>query len=185
LGIFRGDGSPGVGQNSQDHFTVAVACACIKAVTMADAGTVGNTVRYLLCHQGPLTSNIAEAGGFIKTNLDVPAPALQLFFALAYYLNHGFWRPERHGFMVMAALLRPQSRGRSTLAFSDPFDQLVIDPAYLRESADLQTLLEGFRLCRRLVGIHGSLRAISGCGDLTQCSGAQRCSGRRRHPQHR
>ena len=64
--------------------------------------------------------------------------------------------------MVMAALLRPQSRGRSTLAFSDPFDQLVIDPAYLRESADLQTLLEGFRLCRRLVGIHGSLRAISG-----------------------
>jgi choline dehydrogenase len=142
---------PGVGQNLQDHLAVAVACACIKPVTMVGARTVGNTVRYLLCHQGPLTSNIAEAGGFIKTNPDVPAPDLQLFFAPAYYLNHGFWRPEGHGFTVVAALLRPQSRGRITLASSDPFDQPVIDPAYLRESADLQTLLEGLRLCRRLV----------------------------------
>jgi choline dehydrogenase len=57
---------PGVGQHLQDHLSVAVACACRQPVSMAGAGTVGNLVRYLLRHQGPLTSNVAEAGGFVK-----------------------------------------------------------------------------------------------------------------------
>jgi choline dehydrogenase len=150
LGIAVVRDLPGVGQNLQDHLTVAVACACRQPVTMDGAGTVGNLVRYLLHHQGPLTSNIAEAGGFIATNPDAPAPDLQLFFAPAYFLNHGFWRPEGHGFTVVAAILRPQSRGCIRLASSDPFDPPVIDPGYLREAADLQTLLEGLRWCRRV-----------------------------------
>lgn len=141
---------PGVGQNLQDHLTVAVACACRQPVTMAGAGTMGDIARYLLRHQGPLTSNIAEAGGFVKTNPEVPAPDLQLFFAPAYYLNHGFGRPEGHSFTVVAALLRPQSRGSITLASTDPFDPPVIHPDYLREAADLQALVEGLRWCRRL-----------------------------------
>jgi choline dehydrogenase len=80
----------------------------------------------------------------------VPAPDLQLFFAPAYFLNHGFTRPEGHGFTV-AALLRPQSWGRITLASSAPRAPPVIAPEYLREDADLQTLLQGLRLCRRLL----------------------------------
>jgi choline dehydrogenase len=47
-------------------------------------------------------------------------------------------------------LLRPQSRGWITLASSDPFDPPVIDPAYLSEAADLQTLLDGLQWCRRV-----------------------------------
>jgi choline dehydrogenase len=141
---------PGVGQHLQDHLGVAVACACHRPVSMAGAGTVGNLLRYLLGHQGPLTSNIAEAGGFVKLTPAAPAPDLQLFFAPAYFLNHGFSRPAGHGFTVVAALLRPQSRGCITLASSDPCDPPVIHPEYLREAADLQALLEGLRLCRRL-----------------------------------
>jgi choline dehydrogenase len=141
---------PGVGHNLQDHLTIAVACACRQPVTMDGAGTVGNLVRYLLRHQGPLTSNIAETGGFVTLSPTASAPDLQLFFAPAYFLNHGFWRPDGHGFTVVAALLRPQSRGWITLASSDPFDPPVIDPAYLSEAADLQTLLDGLQWCRRV-----------------------------------
>jgi choline dehydrogenase len=141
---------PGVGENLQDHLSVGTACACLKPITIDGAGTVGNVVRYLLHRQGPLTSNVAEAGGFITTCPDSSAPDLQLFFAPAYFLNHGFRRPEGHGFTVVAALLRPQSRGRITLASSDPADPPVIDPEYLREKADLRTLLEGLRWCRRV-----------------------------------
>ncbi|HEX2277347.1 MAG TPA: choline dehydrogenase [Candidatus Tectomicrobia bacterium] len=141
---------PGVGHNLQDHLGVAVACTCRQPVTMAGAGTLGNVARYLLAGQGPLTSNIAEAGGFVKTNPEISAPDLQLFFAPAYYLNHGFRRPEGHGFTVVAALLRPQSRGSITLASSDPFDPPVIHPDYLREAADLRTLLQGLKWCRQL-----------------------------------
>jgi choline dehydrogenase len=119
-------------------------------VSMAGAGTPGNLVRYLLRRQSPLTSNIAEAGGFIKLTPTAPAPDLQLFFVPASFLNHGFARPAGHGFTVVAALLRPQSRGCITLASSDPCDPPVIHPEYLREAADLQTLLEGLRWRRRV-----------------------------------
>jgi choline dehydrogenase len=51
---------------------------------------------------------------------------------------------------VVAALLRPQSRGSITLASSDPFDPPVIHPDYLRETADLRTLLQGLKWCRQL-----------------------------------
>jgi choline dehydrogenase len=142
---------PGVGQNLQDHLTAAVACASTKPVTMTNAGTARHLLRYLLCHHGPLTSNIAEAGAFIKTNPAGPAPDLQLFFAPAYYLNHGFLRPEGHGFTVVVALLRPESRGSITLASSDPYDPPLIHPEYLGKAADLQTLLTGLKLCRRFI----------------------------------
>jgi choline dehydrogenase len=141
---------PGVGQNLQDHLGVAVAYSSTKPMMMASAGTVGNLVRYLLFSQGPLTSNVAEAGGFVKTNPKVLTPDLQLFFAPAYYLNHGFGRPQGHAFTVVAASLHPQSRGSVTLACSDPFEPPVIHPHYLSQAADLQTLLAGLRLCRRV-----------------------------------
>lgn len=141
---------PGVGQNLQDHLVVAVACACPQPLSMARAGTLGNILRYLLLRTGALTSNIAEAGGFIKTRPDLHAPDLQVFFAPAYYLDHGFSRPPGHAFTILAALLRPQSRGHISLASSDPFAPPVIDPRYLGEESDLQTLLKGLGLCRRL-----------------------------------
>jgi choline dehydrogenase len=142
---------PGVGQNLQDHLGVAVAYASTKPVTMANAGTTGHLLRYLLCHHGPLTSNIAEAGGFINTNPAGAAPDLQLFFAPAYYLNHGFLRPKGHGYTVVAALLRPQSRGSITLASSNPCAPPVIHPEYLGKAADLQLLLAGLERCRWFV----------------------------------
>jgi choline dehydrogenase len=144
---------PGVGDNLQDHLVGAVACACTQPLSMAGAGTPANLLRYLLLKTGPLTSNVAEAGGFVKTRPDLPAPDLQLFFAPAYYLDHGFSRPAGHAFTVLAALLHPLSRGRISLASSDRFAPPIIDPQFLSEEADLQTLLEGLRLCRRLVNM--------------------------------
>src|SRR5207244_559047 len=80
---------PGVGENLQDHLMVAVTYECTQPISMASAESLKNVVNYLLFHRGPLTSNVAEAGGFVRTNADLPAPDLQLIFGPVYYLNHG------------------------------------------------------------------------------------------------
>lgn len=141
---------PGAGQNLQDHMIVAVAYECTQPVSLDRAGTFANRLRYLFFRKGPFTSNVAEAGGFVRTNLDLSAPDLQLTFGPVYYLDHGFTRPEGHGFTLGPTQLRPQSRGSITLRSANALDPPAIQPNYLSSEVDLQVFVEGVRLCRRL-----------------------------------
>ena len=150
LGISPVIDLPGVGQNLQDHLFVAVAYACTQPISLASAEAKLNIAKYLLFKKGPLTSNVGEAGGFVKTDSSLPAPDLQFHFGPVYYLNHGFTRPAGHGFTIGPTLIRPQSRGQITLRSSDPFDTPSIQPRYLESHADLQTLVEGVKLACEL-----------------------------------
>lgn len=141
---------PGVGENLQDHLEIVVGHQCTQPVSLDRAETLGNLLQYVLFRRGPLTSNVAEAGGFVKTRLDLPAPDLQYMFGPVYYLDHGFTRPKGYGFGLVAVLLRPQSRGRITLRSTDPLAHPAIDANYLSVDADLALLVEGVKLGRRL-----------------------------------
>jgi len=141
---------PGVGQNLQDHMIVAVAYECTRPVSLDRAGTFANRLRYLLFRKGPFTSNVAEAGGFVKTSPDLCVPDLQLTFGPVYYLDHGFTRPEGHGFTIGPTQLRPQSRGSITLRSASALDPPAIQPNYLSSEVDLRVFVEGVRLCRCL-----------------------------------
>src|SRR5262249_4665670 len=68
----------------------------------------------------------------------------------AYYLHHGFTRPEGYGFTLVATVLRPESRGYIALRSCDPADPPLIQPNYLGSLADLQVLMAAIRLGRRL-----------------------------------
>jgi choline dehydrogenase len=141
---------PGVGYNLQDHLVAGVAYSCTQPVTMMGAGTIGELLRYLLFKAGPLTSNIAEAGGFLYTEAGISAPDLQLFFAPVVYINHGFTRHEGHGFSILASCLRPRSHGCISVAANSPFEPSLIQPNYLSCEADLHALVHGVKLCRRI-----------------------------------
>lgn len=141
---------PGVGQNLQDHLFVSIAYACTRPISLASAETIPNIASYLLFKKGPLTSNVAEAGAFIRMDASLPAPDLQFHFGPVYYLNHGFTRPEGHGFSIGPTLIRPESRGQITLRSSDPFAPPAIQPRYLDSEADLRTLVEGVKLACEL-----------------------------------
>jgi choline dehydrogenase len=141
---------PGVGDNLQDHLVAGVAYTCTQPVTMMGVGTIEEILRYLLFKAGPLTSNIAEAGGFFRTDAGKSAPDLQLFFTPVFYVNHGFTRHEGHGFSILASCLRPRSRGYISLAANTPSEPPLIQPNYLSCQADLHALVEGVKLCRRL-----------------------------------
>lgn len=150
LGITPVADLPGVGRNLQDHLIVAVAYACTRPVSLASAEAKRNIVSYLLFRRGPLTSNVAEVGGFVRTDPRLPAPDLQFHFGPVYYISHGFVRPEGHGFSVGPTLIRPRSRGLITLKSADPFAPPSIEPRYMEDEADLRLLVEGVKLAREL-----------------------------------
>jgi choline dehydrogenase len=150
LGIAVVADLPGVGRNLQDHLFVGVTYRCIEPVSLARAEKLGNLLQYLLFRKGMLTSNVAEAGAFIKTKRDLPAPDLELIFGPVFYMNHGYANPPGDGFTVGAVLLHPHSQGAISLRSDDPFDTPVIQPAYLSHEADLRLLIEGVKMCREI-----------------------------------
>jgi choline dehydrogenase len=136
---------PGVGRNLQDHLFLPVAYECKKAITLDKAESAGNVLRYLLFKNGPLASNIAEAGGFTSIRPGVSPPDLQFHFGPLYYLNHGFERPEGCGFTVGPTMIRPQSRGAILLRSPDAFAPPLIHPNYGQCVSDLRVLVEGIK----------------------------------------
>lgn len=143
---------PGVGQNLQDHLVTAAVHQCTRPVSLAGAESVGNILKFLLFKDGMLTSNVAEAGAFLKSANDLAVPDLELIFGPVYYMNHGFSNPQGHGFTVGAVLLHPKSRGSIRIRSNDPLTAPSIQPQYLTEVSDRQLLLQGTRLCRRIAG---------------------------------
>jgi choline dehydrogenase len=141
---------PGVGENLQDHLLSILAYECTRPVTLASAERLTNVARYLVLRAGPLTSNVGEAGAFVRVRDESPAPDIQLIFGPAFYLQHGFIKREGHGFSVGSILLKPESRGRVSLRSPDAFEAPAINANYLASERDLRTLVEGVKLCRRI-----------------------------------
>ncbi|MEM7132205.1 MAG: choline dehydrogenase [Chloroflexota bacterium] len=141
---------PGVGQNLQDHLVVSLTYYCKKPVSLARAESLGNLVRFLFFKRGMLTSNVGEAGGFLRLNPAATVPDLQYHFAPVFYVNHGFDSPQGHGFTIAPTLVAVKSRGTIKLRSVVPSDTPLIDPNYLAHEEDMNVLLQGVRIGRTL-----------------------------------
>ena len=141
---------PGVGQNLQDHLAAGVIYACTQPVSLAGAETLAHLLSYLLLKRGPFTTNVTEAGAFLKTRPELPAPDIQVIFLPVTVIEHGLVRPESHGFTIGLTRLRPESSGFIALRSPDPLEPPAIQPRYLTSESDLQALVEGISLCRKV-----------------------------------
>lgn len=150
LGIAVRCDLPGVGANLQDHPAVPVAYECTKPVSLASAESLANLIRYTAFKSGPLTSNVGEAGGFIRTSPAIAAPDVQYHFAPGYFVEHGFQQIPGHAFTLGPTLLRPYSRGRITLRSANPQDAPLIRANYLADPRDMQRMLAGVRIARTI-----------------------------------
>ena len=101
--------------------------------------------------RGALTSNYAEGGAFLKTRPDLAMPDIQLHFVVALTDNHARTLHLGHGLSCHVCLLRPKSRGEVTLESKDAHDAPRIDPAFFNDPRDLDGMVEGFKLARRLM----------------------------------
>ncbi|HEY6926846.1 MAG TPA: GMC oxidoreductase, partial [Steroidobacteraceae bacterium] len=146
--------SDDVGSCLQDHLDFCTLYKSTRPITYDfsawQEAAVG--LRYLLTRSGPGVTNVAEAGAFVRTALAPDErPDVQLHFVPAQLDDHGRNRLPGHGFTVHACALRPASRGRITLRSSRPDDAPVIQANYLSVGTDMEVLLEGIELSRRIV----------------------------------
>jgi choline dehydrogenase-like flavoprotein len=147
---------PGVGQNLQDHpdFIFAYLSDSPYFTGMSFSG-IAHQLRAILQYRrerrGPMTSNFAECGGFLKTRPDLDIPDIQLHFGMAIVDDHGRKRRWGRGFSCHVCLLRPKSRGSVSLQTTDPFAAPAIDPNFLGEADDLESMVAGYKTTRRLM----------------------------------
>jgi len=136
---------PGVGQNLQDHLAAGVSYQSTQPISLNDAEKMSNLLNFLFRKKGPLTSNIAESGAFVKIEKDAPAPDIQYHFAPIFFMNHGFDPTPGHGFTIGPTLLHPRSRGRITLHSNDPLAHPTIQANYFKEEEDARVMLQAIK----------------------------------------
>jgi choline dehydrogenase len=141
---------PGVGANLQDHPALPVAYECTEPITLASVDALANVIRYMAFKTGPLTSNVGEAGGFVKTSAGCPTPDVQYHFAPGYFIEHGFRKIKEHAYTFGPTLIRPNSKGRITLRSSNPLDAPLIRANYFADPRDTQAVVEGLRIARAI-----------------------------------
>ncbi len=140
--------SPGVGANLSDHPIVTAMWHTPKATGLWEKAGPKNLARWRMMHSGPLTTNVAEAGGFSRTDPSLPAPDLQWHALPTPYQNFGLTDPSIRALSLLITLVAVGSRGRITLRSADPRHKPAIDPAYLSDGADIEPLVRGIRLAR-------------------------------------
>ncbi|MBS0557873.1 MAG: choline dehydrogenase [Proteobacteria bacterium] len=141
----------GVGGNLQDHLDVCTLQHCSQPVSYDRLNEVAVAIQYLLHHNGPGASNVAEGGAFARTPLAPDARCdVQLHFIPAMIDDHGRNRLPGYGYTMHACMLRPHSRGTIRLASADPAAKPVIQPNYLSDADgfDLATTIHAARLSR-------------------------------------
>ncbi|WP_028203393.1 GMC family oxidoreductase [Paraburkholderia nodosa] len=156
LGIAVRHDAPEVGRNLIDHidFTFNKRVHSSDTVGYSLRGAARMTagfVRYLQGRRGMLTTNVAEAGGFLKSRPELDRPDLQLHFCTALVDDHSRRLHWGHGYSLHVCVLRPASRGTVTLASADARVAPVIDPRFLCDPRDLDALAQGARLARRIL----------------------------------
>lgn len=153
---------PGVGQNLQEHVLLTgPTWESTRPLTMAGAQSPVQLAKYLFGRRGLLSSNAVEAAAFVRSDPGLSAPDLELFFALAEWVDQGRRKPTRHAFSIGSAVLQPRSRGSIALASADPLAAPTIRLNVLADDEDLRLLAHGFALSRA-VGEAPALDAFRG-----------------------
>lgn len=145
---------PDVGRNLQDHLDYCTLQRCTQPISYDfnafEEALAG--LRYLIRRDGPGASNVAEAGGFLRSALATDARAdLQFHFVPAQLDDHGRNKLPGHGYTLHACYLRPQSRGHIGLRSGSMRDLPRVHANYLAEPADLTRLVEAVKVSRELL----------------------------------
>jgi choline dehydrogenase len=132
-----------VGQNLQDHPASGATWAHDEPVSLLNPLTEGNLAAFIGEGRGPLTSNVAEAGGFVRSSAARDAPDIQFHAAPAMYVDEPVLE---HGFGLAPCVLTPASRGYVLPLTPDPTAKPYILHNYLAEESDMARMVEGLRL---------------------------------------
>lgn len=164
FGVVTIHDAPEVGANYQDHVGVPVTRRLVgtKGLHNADKGlnAVRNGLQYLFARNGLLASNLLDAGACVDTD-GSGRPDVQCNFAPFAPGAPGQPPLDFHAVQVHPMTMRPKSRGRLTLASSNPADNIRFEAGMLQQEDDIDTLRRGVRLAMEIFDQPG-IREIIG-----------------------
>lgn len=153
---------PGVGKNLQDHlfFPVAASAKQQRGANhyLKPIAKLGAILQYLLTKRGPLSVGPLAAGAFLNVDkIDGPVN-FQLHFA-PFHIGPDYdfdmydlgTYPRYDGFTILPSLLHPKSRGTVSLASANPEADPIIDPNFLAEAEDLDSLVNGAKIAIQIM----------------------------------
>ncbi len=140
--------APEVGKNMRDHL-VCLYGVSVDGGTLKTAESLPQIFKYLTKRTGMLTSNIAEAYGYVRTSPELAEPDIELIFAPVAFVQEGLVDPPEEAIGCGTVLQQPKSRGTISLRSANPLDKVIIEPGYLTdpEGADRAALLKGMEFC--------------------------------------
>ncbi|MBK8286721.1 MAG: choline dehydrogenase [Ahniella sp.] len=142
---------PGVGRNLHDHLDACTIFHCKEPITYDRTNDAVIALQYAFFKRGPGTSNIAEAGGFLRSkHAPDERPDIQFHFVPAILDDHGRNRIKGFGFTMHACHLQPRSRGFVDLRSANPDDKVRIVANYLTDPLDRATMIEAVRSARKI-----------------------------------
>ena len=153
--------APGVGENLHDHYQARI------ILRMRDADSLNNRVRrpaalarmawqWAVHGRGTLTVGAGQVGGFAPTRHATGGrPDVQLIVMPLSVDRPGAPLHRDPGFTAVVNQCRPRSRGRLRVRSADPAQPPLIEPNYLHDALDRDTLVAGLELLR---GIHAQPR---------------------------
>lgn len=147
---------PGVGQNLYDHIDFIMG---YKSKDKDNFGLgvsggirmIGEAMKWRKTGDGMIASPIGEGAAFFKTSPDLDKPDCQIHFVAAIVDNHARKLHLGYGFSCHVCVLRPHSVGQVFLQSGDPMAPLGIDPRFLSDDRDVQTLLKGAKRTREIL----------------------------------
>src|SRR5580704_9019913 len=147
---------PGVGSDLQDHLQVRMQFRCTEPITANDVINnwryrYGAGIRYMLSRKGLLSVGAGYAGAFFRTRPDLATPDVQIHFLIFSTETAGAAVHPFSGFMASICQLRPDSRGTVRIKSNNPADAPAIQPRYLSERNDGDTIVAGLKRLREVM----------------------------------
>ncbi len=143
-----------VGRNLQDHLDICTVVGSRRRVTYDRISQLRTGWRYLRHRDGPGSSNMAEAGGFVRSEIAQDERCdMQFHFVPAQLDEHGHHRLPGDGYTLHACYLHPRSRGAITLQGADPRQRPRVYANYLSDAHghDLKAMVVAARLSRDIL----------------------------------
>jgi choline dehydrogenase len=149
---------PAVGANLHDHFNSYVAWRATKAGTLNDLALspmrkIAAGVQYAFGRSGPLAGISTLAGILARSDPRFDRPDLQMnifLWSIEKRDRNGVYAHKWPGFSISPVHLRPEGRGRLSLKSPDPLSPPKIEFRFLETTYDVDAMLYGMRLARRI-----------------------------------
>jgi choline dehydrogenase-like flavoprotein len=150
-----------VARNLQDHL-MTMCNFTATGESLMTAASEKNVALFVNEGRGPLTSNIGETGGFLKTRGGLNGPDVQWHHAPCLFYDSGLGAQTGVGMGIGPCVLHPTSKGTVSLRSSRPDAKPRIVHNYLDTPEDRQSIIAGLRITLEIIRMAPLAHMITG-----------------------